>query len=226
MRIPALLVAAAFGRVRLFQPGARSEPGACRHRVSGRRACGAASRPQVPARTRRRCRRRAALRGRLLSRCRCKEKTLVWHLYQAALAGRDIFIDQKHRSALEMRGVLEQIVAHPHGRRRGDAGRGPALHQALLAQQRPLQQPHRAQVRADVHAAGVRRGGEGVGVRRARPSRPGPASRSTQMLARLQPMFFDPAVDPIVTNKNPGAGQGHPAGERQQPLRRRRRWRT
>lgn len=27
------------------------------------------------------------------------------------------------------------------------------------------------------------------------------------MLARLQPMFFDPAVDPIVTNKNPGPGR-------------------
>ena len=27
-----------------------------------------------------------------------KQKTLIWHLYQAALAGRDIFIDQKHRT--------------------------------------------------------------------------------------------------------------------------------
>src|SRR5215475_4444823 len=43
------------------------------------------------------------------------QKTLIWHLYQAALAGRDIFIDQKHRSALEMRGILDQIVAHPQG---------------------------------------------------------------------------------------------------------------
>jgi len=44
-----------------------------------------------------------------------REKTLIWHLYQAALAGRDIYIDQKHRSALEMRGILDQIVAHPQG---------------------------------------------------------------------------------------------------------------
>ena len=28
-----------------------------------------------------------------------------------------------------------------------------------------------------------------------------------QKLARLQPMFFDPTVDPIVTNKTPGAGK-------------------
>ena len=26
-------------------------------------------------------------------------------------------------------------------------------------------------------------------------------------LKRLQPMFFDPNVDPIVTNKTPGAGK-------------------
>src|ERR1700741_2302851 len=44
-----------------------------------------------------------------------REKTLIWHLYQAALAGRDIYIDQKHASALEMRGILDQIVAHPQG---------------------------------------------------------------------------------------------------------------
>src|SRR5690242_16722471 len=44
-----------------------------------------------------------------------RDKTLIWHLYQAAVAGRDIFIDQKHRSALEMRSILDQIVAHPQG---------------------------------------------------------------------------------------------------------------
>src|SRR5215218_3185419 len=40
-----------------------------------------------------------------------KQKTLIYHLYEAALAGRDIYIDQRHRDALEMRGVFEQIVA-------------------------------------------------------------------------------------------------------------------
>src|SRR5216110_3270271 len=40
-----------------------------------------------------------------------KEKTLVWHLYQAAIAGRDIFYDQRHRYHLEMRDLLEAIVA-------------------------------------------------------------------------------------------------------------------
>ena len=44
-----------------------------------------------------------------------KDKTLAYHLAQAALAGRDIFYDQKHRNALEMRGVLEAILTHSKG---------------------------------------------------------------------------------------------------------------
>lgn len=44
-----------------------------------------------------------------------KEKTLVWHLYRAALAGRDIYYDQRHRHNLGMRHLLEQIIRHPKG---------------------------------------------------------------------------------------------------------------
>src|SRR5216683_6223634 len=40
-----------------------------------------------------------------------REKTLVWHLAQAAIAGRDIFYDQRYAHSLEMRDVLEAIVA-------------------------------------------------------------------------------------------------------------------
>ena len=49
-----------------------------------------------------------------------KEKTLIWHLYQAALAGRDIFYDQRYAPSLEMRDVLEAIITHP---RRGSTRR-------------------------------------------------------------------------------------------------------
>ncbi len=44
-----------------------------------------------------------------------KEKTLVWHLYQAALAGRDIYYDQRYAHNLEMRDVLEAILTHRAG---------------------------------------------------------------------------------------------------------------
>ena len=40
------------------------------------------------------------------------QKILIYHLYEAALAGRDIYYDQRYRHSLEMRAVLEQIVTH------------------------------------------------------------------------------------------------------------------
>ncbi len=39
-----------------------------------------------------------------------RSEAAVWHLYQAALAGRDIYYDQRYRHALEMRDVLEAIL--------------------------------------------------------------------------------------------------------------------
>src|SRR5262249_57924767 len=44
-----------------------------------------------------------------------REKTLVWHLAQAAIAGRDIYYDQRYAPNLEMRDTLEAIVTHPAG---------------------------------------------------------------------------------------------------------------
>src|SRR5882762_9247027 len=44
-----------------------------------------------------------------------REKTLVWHLAQAAIAGRDIFYDQRYAHNLEMRDVLEAILTRRAG---------------------------------------------------------------------------------------------------------------
>src|SRR5207247_3877689 len=44
-----------------------------------------------------------------------KEKRLVCPPYQAAIAGLDIFYDQKYAHNLEMRDVLEAIVSHSSG---------------------------------------------------------------------------------------------------------------
>ena len=46
------------------------------------------------------------------------DKILVWHLYQAALAGRDIYYDQRYRHNLAMRDILEEILTHADGIRR------------------------------------------------------------------------------------------------------------
>src|SRR5258708_7029592 len=46
---------------------------------------------------------------------RLGDKILVYHLYQAALAGRDIYYDQRYAHNLEMRDVLEELLTHAGG---------------------------------------------------------------------------------------------------------------
>ncbi len=133
-----------------------------------------------------------------------KQKTLIWHLYQAALAGRDIYIDQKHRDALEMRAVIEQVVAHPQGvdpTTLAEVQRYAKLfwlnngpYNNLTARKFVLTSKPEAFAAAVKAAAGA-----------SFSTRAGESMDAT--LKRLQPMFFDPNVDPIVTNKSPGPGK-------------------
>src|SRR6266550_2728338 len=135
-----------------------------------------------------------------------REKTLIWHLYQAALAGRDIFIDQKHRSALEMRGILDQIVAHPQGIDPATfaeiqrytkyfwINNGP--YNNLTARKFVLK------TTPDAFAAAAR-AAQAAGAAFATQN----GESLDAMLARLQPMFFDPNVDPSVTTKAPPPGK-------------------
>ena len=134
-----------------------------------------------------------------------KQKTLIWHLYQAAIAGRDIFIDQKHRDALAMREIIEPIVAHPQGVDPATLAEierytklfwlnnGP--YNNLTARKFVLKTTPEA-LKAAVAAAA--KSGATFMTRE---------ETVDARLARLQPMFFDPNVDPIVTNKTPGAGR-------------------
>lgn len=135
-----------------------------------------------------------------------KEKALIWHLYQAALAGRDIFYDQKHRDALAMRGVLDAIVSHPQGvepATLADVERYAKLfwinngpYNNLTARKFVLTISPQAFAQAAMHAAA-----SGATF----PTAPGETLDA--LLARLRPMFFDPNVDPIVTSKTPGPGK-------------------
>jgi len=135
-----------------------------------------------------------------------QEKTLIWHLYQAALAGRDIFIDQKHKDALAMRGVLEQIITHEKAVDPAtfkDIQRYTKLfwlnngpYNNLTARKFVLACTPDAFAAAAKAAAGA---GATFST--------GAGESLDQLLARLRPMFFDPNVDPIVTNKAPGPGK-------------------
>ncbi len=135
-----------------------------------------------------------------------KEKTLLWHLYQAAIAGRDIFYDQRYAYSLEMRDVLEAIIAHSNGIDANTLSEirrytklfwinsGP--HNNLTAQKFVLTCTPDA-FAAAAHAA------QQTGAQF--PSRSG--ETLDQLLARLKPMFFDPNVDPVVTSKTPPPGK-------------------
>src|SRR5262245_18432265 len=135
-----------------------------------------------------------------------RDKTLVWHLTQAAIAGRDIFYDQRYAHNLVMRDVLEAIVTH------GDQVDGATLEEIrgytklfwintgpynnLTARKFVLTCTPRAF--ADAAHAAAQTGA----------TFPLHANETLdQLLARLEPMFFDPDVDPMVTSKTPRPGQ-------------------
>ncbi len=139
------------------------------------------------------------------------QKILVWHLTQASLAGRDIYYDQRYAPALDMRRTLEAILLQ--NPQPGD----PGLSDHVLAALRRYAKlfwinsgPHNnltsrkfvltctpAELRAAAHAAAAR------GARF--PCRPG--ETLDQLLGRLEGPFFDPTVDPLVTNKTPGGSR-------------------
>ncbi len=132
-----------------------------------------------------------------------EEKVLIYHLYEAALAGRDIYYDQRHAHNIEMRDVLEEILTHPVGvdpTALAEIQRYTKLfwintgpYNNLTARKFVLQ------CDPDAFAEAVRRASAN-GARF--PQRPGESVEA--MLARLRPLFFDVSVDPIVTNKTPG----------------------
>ena len=135
-----------------------------------------------------------------------REKTLIWHLYNAALAGRDIFYDQRYAHNLEMREVLEEILTHADG---VDPATLEAIHSYtklfwinqgpfnnLTARKFVPETTSEAFAEA-VHAA--------AGAGAEFPTQDGETLDA--MLARLEPIFFDPDFDPILTNKSPRAGE-------------------
>jgi dipeptidyl-peptidase III len=133
------------------------------------------------------------------------QKVLIWHLTEAAIAGRDIFYDQVSAEALEMREVLEAILTHAakvDPKSLAEIRRYTTLfwintgpYNNLTAQKSVLNLP--PQVFADAAKAAA---GAGATF----PTAPGESL--DQLLTRLGPMFFDPAVKPSRTNRNPGPG--------------------
>ena len=135
-----------------------------------------------------------------------QEKLLAWHLYLAALAGRDIYYDQRYAWNLELRAALEGILTHARGlpvnvvdevRRYTKLfwiNSGP--HNSVTARKQLLRLTPDEWARAVAAAAD---GGAPLVTR--------DGESAAQLALRLAPLVFDPAVDPILTQKTPGAGR-------------------
>ena len=134
-----------------------------------------------------------------------REKTLIYHLYEAALAGRDIFIDQRYEHSLAMRDVVEEILTHTYDIEAtvvAEIDRYTKLfwinngpYNNLTARKFVLNLDPE-----DFAFAAQIAGGQGATF----PLEEG--EDLAAMLTRMQPLFFDPAFDPIVTNKTPRPG--------------------
>jgi dipeptidyl-peptidase III len=134
-----------------------------------------------------------------------REKTLIWHLYQAAIAGRDIFYDQRYAHNLEMRDVLEAILTHASG----------VAAQTLEAIERYTKLfwinsgPYnnltaRKFVLGGTPDALLAAAEAAAAAGAAFPTRPGETVAA--LLARMRPLFFDAAFEPTVTQKTPPPG--------------------
>jgi dipeptidyl-peptidase-3 len=134
------------------------------------------------------------------------DKVLVWHLYRAALAGRDIFYDQRYQHNLEMREVIEEIVSHPEDVDPPTLAEIERYTKLFWINTGPYNNltARKFVMRCTPEAlAAAARAAERRGARFA--LRPGGTLEA--MLARMAPLFFDPDTDPIVTSKTPGAGK-------------------
>lgn len=124
------------------------------------------------------------------------EKILIWHLSQAALAGRDIYWDQRYRHNLEMRDLLEDIIR----RARADASQ---FDSATLAEIRRFTKlfwinsgPYNnLTARKFVLKCSFEAFSAALDV--------GARSISDELRAA----FFDATSEPLVTNKSPGDGK-------------------
>lgn len=131
------------------------------------------------------------------------QKIFAYYLSRAALAARDIAIDQHHRNALEIRDILEGIVTHQAGIPKDVAdaivtytklfwiNNGPYdnITSRKFVVQCTQEEFKSAAQKALDNGADLGLGSDGLDA----------------TLGRLAPVLFDANVEPMMTNKTPGS---------------------
>jgi len=133
------------------------------------------------------------------------DRVLAWHLYQAAIAGRDIYYDQRYAHNLPMRDVLEAVLRHPEGCDAETLAAVTAYTKLFWINTGPYNNLTARKFvlacRPDAFRPAVR---AAVAAGATLPF--GPGEDVDALVDRLEPLFFDRSVDPIVTCKTPPAG--------------------
>ena len=129
-----------------------------------------------------------------------RDRTLAYHLYQAAVAGRDIAWDQTHRDALTIRRLVGAVLSNPRGVAAETLAKIRRYARLLWLNNGPYYTRTKDRFPAEftrqelVEALAVARG-NGAALQDA-----GAA------LARVERFLFDPRVEPLSTNKTPPPG--------------------
>lgn len=131
-----------------------------------------------------------------------KQKLLAYHLYKAAVAGRDITWDQNHAQALALRRLLDGVLSVSSSIPEGVEQRLRTYLKMLWLNNGPYQERTKARIPVPFTREELARsvglalaGGANLGV---------DADKVGPLLSDLDPLLFDPTYLPLVTNKNPG----------------------
>jgi dipeptidyl-peptidase-3 len=139
-------------------------------------------------------------------RLELRDKVLCWHLYQAALAGRDIYYDQRYAYNLEMRAVLEAVITHGDGIDSTTLEQITRYTKLFWINTGPFNNLTARKFVPDVTPEGFRAAVlKAVENGAVLPCRDGETTEV--LLDRLEKPFFDKTFEPVVTNKTPGAGR-------------------
>ncbi len=133
------------------------------------------------------------------------DKLLVWHLHLAALAGRDIYYDQRHRHSLAMRDLLEEILTHAEGIPDNVLAELTRYTKLFWINSGPY---NNLTARKFVLQLSLEELGAAAATAIANGARfrVGPDEPIATLVERYAPMFFDPSFDPMVTCKTPPRG--------------------
>ncbi|MSO35440.1 MAG: peptidase M49 [Acidobacteria bacterium] len=135
-----------------------------------------------------------------------KEKTLVWHLYQAAIAGRDIYYDQRHRHNLGIRDLLEGVLTHAQDVPAETLAELTRYTKLFWLNTGPYNNLTARKFLLDLDRASVKEAME-IATRNGCDFKLAEGEAIADRVERYARMFFDPDFEPMVTNKTPGDGQ-------------------